>query len=60
MRNFLAAVGTVALILIAGAVLDHISRAQHQAECELAGGVYVVGMAEFVCATAQQVRRYGK
>lgn len=57
MRNLLFAAGAVALILIGGAVLDHVYRAQHQAECERAGGVYVLGLSDFVCATAQQVRQ---
>ncbi|MBR2819803.1 MAG: hypothetical protein IKE60_34355 [Reyranella sp.] len=57
MTNFLIVVGVVALILIGGAVRDHLSRVRHQAECERAGGVYVLGLSDFVCATAQQVRQ---
>lgn len=55
-RNFLFAVGAVALVLIGGAIWDRLSRARHQVECERAGGVYVLGLSDFVCATAQQVR----
>ncbi len=57
MTNFLIVLAVVALILIGGAVRDHLSRARHQTECERAGGVYVVGVSDFVCATAQQVRQ---
>ena len=37
MRNFLIVVGVVTLILIGGAVGDHLSRVRHQAECERVG-----------------------
>lgn len=37
MRNFLFALGAVALILIGGAIWDHLSKAQHRANCERDG-----------------------
>lgn len=57
MTNFLIAAAVVTLILIGGAVGDHVSRVGHQAACERAGGVYVVGVSDFVCATAQREAR---
>lgn len=57
MTNFLIAATVVALILIGGAIHDHLSRVRHQSACERAGGVYVLGLTDFTCAMAQQVRK---
>ena len=57
MRNFLISAAAVTLGLIAGAILDHVYRARHEAACERAGGVYVLGLSDFVCATAQREAR---
>lgn len=54
MTNFLIAVAAVTFILIGGAVFDHVSRSRHQASCERAGGVYVLALSGFTCATAQR------
>jgi hypothetical protein len=54
MINFLIAAFVVALLLIGGAVYDHVARSERQASCERAGGVYVLALAGFTCATAQR------
>lgn len=57
MANFLVVVTVVGLMLICGLAFDHFRRDGYKAECERAGGVYVLGMSDFACATAQQVRQ---
>ena len=52
MTNIVIATAVVALILIGGAIYDHLSVAERHAACQRAGGVYVVSVSGQVCAKA--------